>query len=92
MQAMHVNDSKTDFNSGRDRHQNIGRGSIPLDTFRWIMSNRRFDGMPLIMETPVEEREPPVDHKRSLQHGRLVWRDPSGQHGVGTDRRYRILF
>lgn len=39
---MHVNDSKTPFDSHRDRHENIGRGSIPMDAFRWIMNNPKF--------------------------------------------------
>ena len=39
---MHVNDSKTPFDSHRDRHENIGRGSIPMEAFRWIMNNPKF--------------------------------------------------
>lgn len=35
------------------------------------------------METPVQEREPPVDYKLSLQHGRVQWKDPGGPYGVG---------
>ena len=43
-------------------------------------------GIPLIMETPVQEREPPVNYKLSLQHGRLQWKDPGGPYGVGQCR------
>ena len=39
---MHVNDSKTPFDSHRDRHENIGRGSIPMEAFHWIMNNPKF--------------------------------------------------
>lgn len=45
----------------------------------------------MIMETPVQEREPPVDYKRSLEAGKVVWKDPEGPYGVGTDRRDVIL-
>ena len=36
------------------------------------------------METPVQEREPPVDYKLSLKHGRVQWKDPGGPYGVGN--------
>ena len=44
-------------------------------------------GIPLIMETPVQEREPPINYKKSLEHCRIVWKDPEGPYGPGTDRR-----
>ena len=84
MQGMHINDSKTPFDSHRDRHENIGRGSIPMVTFQWIMNNPAFQGIPLIMETPVQEREPPVDYKKSLEHGCICWKDGSAPYGIGT--------
>ena len=46
LQGMHINDSKTPFDSHRDRHENIGRGTIPLSTFRWIMNNPAFEVCP----------------------------------------------
>lgn len=39
------------------------------------------------METPVQEREPPLNFRKSLELGNLVWKDPEGPYGVGTDRR-----
>jgi hypothetical protein len=80
---MHINDSKTPFDSHRDRHENIGRGSIPISAFQWIMNNPDFQGIPLIMETPVQEREPPVDYKKSLQNDCICWKDGTAPYGVG---------
>ena len=36
------------------------------------------------METPVQEREPPVDYRLSLLHGRVQWKDSEGPYGVGN--------
>lgn len=55
------------------------------------LSGVRGQGIPLIMETPVQEREAPVDFKKSLEAGKIWWKDPQGPYGVGTDRRDIIL-
>ena len=39
-----------------DRHAPIGKGRIGLETFRLIMNDVRFDGIPLILETPESDR------------------------------------
>lgn len=36
-----------------DRHENIGKGRIGLEGFRRIMAEPRFDGIPMILETPL---------------------------------------
>ena len=41
-----------------DRHAPLGEGSIGLDAFRYIARDSRFDGIPLILETPEEARWP----------------------------------
>jgi deoxyribonuclease-4 len=56
LKGMHLNDSKKEFASRVDRHHNIGDGFIGEDLFRWIMNDNRFDDIPLILETPDEER------------------------------------
>ena len=35
-----------------DRHENLGRGQIGLDGFRWILNDPRFDNVPCVLETP----------------------------------------
>jgi deoxyribonuclease-4 len=54
LKGMHLNDSKKEFGSRVDRHDSLGKGFLGLDPFRWIMSDERFDGIPLILETPDE--------------------------------------
>jgi deoxyribonuclease-4 len=50
--AIHVNDSRTARGSRVDRHQDIGKGRIGLDAFRFIVRNRRFRKIPKVLETP----------------------------------------
>lgn len=55
LRGVHLNDSKTEMGSRKDRHESIGKGSIGLDSFKWLMSDPRFNNIPLILETPNEE-------------------------------------
>ncbi len=52
LKGMHLNDSKKEFASRKDRHESIGKGFIGLDAFKFIMQDPRFDDIPLILETP----------------------------------------
>ena len=54
LKGMHLNDSKKDFGTRVDRHENLGKGFISQPTFEYIMNDARFDDMPLILETPEE--------------------------------------
>jgi len=49
--GMHLNDSKKELNSRVDRHENIGKGHLGLETFKRIMNDKRFLGVPMILET-----------------------------------------
>jgi len=35
-----------------DRHDHIGQGCVGLETFRRLINDPRFDGMPMVLETP----------------------------------------
>jgi apurinic endonuclease APN1 len=50
--AVHANDSKVELGSGRDRHENIGEGSIGIEGFRRIVAHRGFQGVPFLLEVP----------------------------------------
>jgi deoxyribonuclease-4 len=54
LRGVHLNDSKKEFGTRVDRHENLGTGFLGKDTFSFIMNDKRFDDMPLILETPVE--------------------------------------
>ncbi len=55
LKGMHINDSKKELNTHVDRHDSIGKGVMGMDLFSFIANDPRFDNMPLILETPVEE-------------------------------------
>ncbi len=51
LRGMHLNDSKGELGSKKDRHHSLGEGFLGLDTFRFIMQDERIDNIPLILET-----------------------------------------
>ncbi|PWC17380.1 deoxyribonuclease IV [Brenneria corticis] len=51
LRGMHLNDAKSEFNSRVDRHHSLGEGNIGKTAFSYIMKDRRFDSIPLILET-----------------------------------------
>ena len=51
LSAMHLNDSKPDLGARVDRHQSIGKGKLGVDPFRFIMNAKRFDEIPMVLET-----------------------------------------
>ena len=58
LNGMHLNDAMKILGSHVDRHTPLGEGMIGMECFRYIMQDARFDGIPLILETPDEERWP----------------------------------
>lgn len=52
LKVLHLNDSKTPFNSRRDRHELIGEGSLGERAFRQIMNDARLARVPKVIETP----------------------------------------
>ncbi|QCI16972.1 deoxyribonuclease IV [Buchnera aphidicola (Aphis helianthi)] len=51
LKGFHLNDSKRDFNSRIDRHESLGLGKIGVLVFEWIMQNKHFFDIPMILET-----------------------------------------
>lgn len=51
LKGMHLNDSKKPLGSRVDRHHSLGYGEIGLDAFKFIMRNKNFDNIPMILET-----------------------------------------
>jgi len=56
LRVIHLNDTKGDRGSGLDRHEHIGLGFIGEEGFRHILRTRVFLSLPLICETPVDDR------------------------------------
>jgi deoxyribonuclease-4 len=68
--CFHLNDSKFPLGSRKDRHANIGMGEMGLAAFARIISEERFKGLPMILETPVGEDG--LGHKRDLERLRAL--------------------
>ena len=58
LRALHLNDSKAPFDSHRDLHQNIGLGFLGLRAFHNVMNETRFEGLPMVLETPIDHKDP----------------------------------
>lgn len=58
LRGMHLNDSMKPLGSRVDRHRNLGDGFLGMTVFRFIARDKRFDDIPLILETPDESRWP----------------------------------
>jgi deoxyribonuclease-4 len=58
LRGMHLNDAKIKFGSRVDRHQSIGEGELGWEPFRFIMTDKRLDELPLILETIDETKWP----------------------------------
>jgi endonuclease IV len=67
LKVIHVNDSKDPMGSRRDRHANIGRGTIGMAAFQWLMTTERFVGLPLILETPRSMEKTTAKKRKQTQ-------------------------
>ena len=57
LRAWHLNDSKREFGSRVDRHENIGEGYLGLDPFWQILNDPRAAELPMFLETPKGDRD-----------------------------------
>ena len=63
LKAFHLNDSKRPCGSRVDRHEHIGKGCLGLEPFRRILTDPRFAGLPMLLETP--KLDTPESRRRS---------------------------
>ena len=59
LKVIHLNDSKNDRGSHKDRHANIGRGKIGFEALWKAAVNPRTAAIPKILETPFVGGKPP---------------------------------
>ena len=50
--VLHVNDSMSEFNSHKDRHEHLGNGKIGLEGFKTLVGLKSLSHVDLILETP----------------------------------------
>lgn len=55
--CVHINDSKNVLGAHKDRHENIGFGTIGFDNLISVIYNNRLENIPKILETPYVDRE-----------------------------------
>ena len=53
--AFHLNDSKKELGQRVDRHENIGKGHLGVTAFKCLMHDKRFEKIPMSLETPKSE-------------------------------------
>ncbi|PTJ81348.1 deoxyribonuclease IV [Mammaliicoccus sciuri] len=68
IKVLHVNDSKNPQGARKDRHENIGFGSIGYDALHYIVHHDAFKEVPKILETPYvgddkKNRKPPYKYE-----------------------------
>ncbi|GIW64134.1 MAG: putative endonuclease 4 [Patescibacteria group bacterium] len=59
LEVWHLNDSRDDFNSGKDRHENIGQGKISIEEFKTLLNHPKTKNYPFIIETPGFKNQGP---------------------------------
>ena len=57
IKCIHINDSKNNIDSHKDRHENIGFGTIGFDNLINIIYNKRLESVPKILETPYVTKD-----------------------------------
>lgn len=68
IKVLHVNDSKNPQGARKDRHENIGFGSIGYDALHYIVHHDAFKDVPKILETPYvgddkKNKKPPYKYE-----------------------------
>ena len=59
IKCVHINDSKNVIGARKDRHENIGYGTIGFDNLLKVIYNEKLKGIPMILETPyVNDKAP----------------------------------
>jgi len=76
LRCMHLNDSKVDFGANRDRHENIGEGTIGADGLAALLGHPALRDVPAILEVPGEgdgpRTEDVVAARAVLEAGRAL--------------------
>jgi deoxyribonuclease-4 len=72
LQCLHLNDSKVAFGANRDRHENIGDGTIGSEALAALLGHPDLQGLPAILEVPGEGDGP---RSEDVAAARQVWAD-----------------
>ena len=67
LRCIHLNDSKVDFGANKDRHENIGDGTIGADGLAALLGHPDLQGIPAILEVPGEGDGPRTEDVTSAR-------------------------
>jgi deoxyribonuclease-4 len=67
LRIIHLNDSQGELGCHVDRHEHIGLGKIGADGFSVILHNQIVRSVPLILETPIDDRRNDLENLREAQ-------------------------
>ncbi len=71
LQCLHLNDSKVEFGANRDRHENIGEGTIGTKGLAALLGHPDLQGLPAILEVPGDGDGPRAE---DVATARKVWK------------------
>lgn len=61
IKSVHVNDSKMELGSNKDRHANLGEGEIGEEAIKELLHRKEFKEIPFILETPALKKGKDVE-------------------------------
>ena len=72
LKVIHINDSKNPIGAHKDRHENIGVGTIGFNNLINVIYNKRLDGIPKILETPyIGDKAPYKEEIEMIRNKKL---------------------
>jgi deoxyribonuclease-4 len=80
VKVFHGNDSKKPCGSRVDRHEHIGEGCLGLEPFRRLLNDRRFAGLPMLIET---------EKSKGAEKAGTIVEDPLDRRNLATLRSLR---
>ncbi|MCL6443444.1 MAG: deoxyribonuclease IV [Alicyclobacillus sp.] len=83
LKVAHINDSKNPMGSRKDRHANIGEGSIGLEALKRIVHHEVLRGIPQILETPGGKYRSEIDMLLDRPAGDPSLYEATGSSGEG---------
>ena len=85
LHVIHLNDSKNERGARKDRHANLGMGTIGFDALHAVACNSRCAAIPKILETPYIGKKPPyryeIEMLRSGVYNREILEQMANENG-----------
>lgn len=66
IKVIHINDSKNEKGAKKDRHENIGKGTIGLENLKYVVNHPKLKDVVKILETPWIDGVPPYKEEIEL--------------------------